>query len=578
MGDVEKLGTLKNAFLAPLGPLAKITSVGSLYPATIDLPGTNLGHSPAQVSTGISLHDHHNIEIKTVSEISLAPSLVETDIFLFVPKNFELAGMGKEELIKDFRSRIRLAIPVTGDQGAAALELAMKNLRAHLTRLERAEKLGEPGLDFNHELCEEVLEAAKDLSAVIGETLKHKSAEHSRQFMLSHTLMTLTQAAVAGLEQLRENTRTAAEKMELIRTTIDSKLQASGAILTFLDEYTSQLYVNYLSTIRSELARTPTPKACENELAYSQARARTESFLDELQAKEAKYRAKFGLRCGDEESELDRERRLVRLSHLKKFFQSKTFIDVTREKAAKKVSESTATVGTAVAAFVAATIERFSRTEVGDAAFSGLALLCFGVILYVLRDRMKDWAKQRFTEKALQFLPDFEQKLIAKQKKIGRVREWFRVLKAKDVPLDVLAIRRSGSTSEMEKRLPEDVFHCRKIQEVNASTLVEDGQPAPSRALLENTRVNFDRYLKFMDDPFKELADLDPSGRFLLSKSHRVYHFYICVRTTSGPVDPSLKGKIGVSQVPRSQRHTNTQLYRVVIDKNGVVRLENVAI
>src|SRR5690606_33128615 len=114
---------------------------------------------------------------------------------------------------------------------------------------------------------------------------------------------------------------------------------------------------------------------------------------------------------------------------LKKFFQSTTFVDITRQQSAKKISESTATIGTAVAAIIAASVEQFGRGHASaDVAWQGLSLLSLGVIVYVLRDRMKDWAKRKFHQKALKFLPDFEQRLIAKDRKIGRVKEWFQIL------------------------------------------------------------------------------------------------------------------------------------------------------
>jgi hypothetical protein len=560
-GDVGTFTALKNTFLSPL---AKGRSSG----VQTELPSAN-------ASSVVTLHDNHNIEIKTVSELCAASSVVETDFFLFVPKNFELSGLGKDELIKDFRSRVRLALPVTGELGAMALDTAIFNLRTKLIELENAERSGEPVQDLNHVLCEQVLEAAKDLSAVLAEALKHRSYDHTRQFLISHTLLTIPQAAITGLTELFSNVSTTAELMDRTRAPMNSDLQAPGAILAFLDEYTSQLYIQYLGQVRAELGKYAAPKNAENRLDYAKARQDLEDLLDSLQEKEARHRTKFGGRAPEEETDLEREHRLVRLSHLKKFFQSKMFVDITRQQSAKKISESTATIGTAMAGVLAATIERFGRPAAVDVAWQGFFFLSFGVIIYVLRDRMKDWAKQLFQKKALQFLPDFEQHLIAKDKRIGKVKEWFALQKSSELPLDVLALRRAASTTEMEKRLPEDVFHCRKIQEVDAASLHVSDKFGQTRALYENTRVNFERYLKHMDDAFKDLTDLDPSGRFQMSRSHRVYHFYLCVKTTSGPKEPGINGKLRTVPLPRSARLEKNLIYRIVLDKNGVVRIEN---
>jgi hypothetical protein len=179
-------------------------------------------------------------------------------------------------------------------------------------------------------------------------------------------------------------------------------------------------------------------------------------------------------------------------------------------------------------------------------------------------------------------LPDFEQQLMANDRKIGRVKEWFRLRSAAELPEPIKELRKFASSHEMEKRLPEDVVHCRKIQELGASVRVDasnnrmkKGDVTSTRSLHENTRINIERYLKHMDDPFKELTDLDVDGRFCQSLSHRVYHFYLCVKTVSRPAESRLARhlqSIGASAPPKREQ---TLLYRVVLDKNGIVRLED---
>jgi hypothetical protein len=574
MAEFEALTVIRNVLRAP-----KNLRKPGMRPNDLDEDLNSVSANSAA-----SRHDHHNIEVKTVSEIGNSPSVVETDLYLFIPRNFEIASFGKAELTKDFRSRIRLALPVSGEQGANAFGVALKHLQLCLRALEQADPQGREAIDLGHPLCEDVLEATKDLCSVIAETLKHGTADHCRQFFMSHTLMTTLPASLSGLETLGRKVGAMHELMVQTRKVTSTSLQAPAAFFHFFDEYISQIYVQYLSIVRRELAKIGPPREEINTSEYAEARAQLELLLDSFQEQEARHRLKYGLgRLPENETELDRERRLLRLSHLKKFFQSKSFIDVSRKQSAKKIGESTAAAGTAIAALIAAVIERFSHSGTGgDLAFSGVSLLGFGVIIYVLRDRMKDWAKARFQEKALKFLPDYEQQLIAGDDKIGCVKEWFRLLPSKELPVDVHALRKAASASEMERRLPEDVFYCRKIQEVNASNLTAHDRTPVSRALLENTRINFERYLKHMDDPFKDLTDLDPSGRFLLSRSHRVYHFYLCVRTRTRPMESAWAKRLGVlsrktRQAPKKPKE-QVLLYRVVLDKNGVVRLEDQAL
>jgi hypothetical protein len=560
MADFIGVKILKSVF----APIAKAAKVPTLTQAP-SLP-------PANATSVVTRHDHHNIEIKTVSELGTAPSTVETDLFLFIPRNFELTTVGKSELSKDFRSRMRLSTAVDGEQGIAAFESTLYSLKASLDRLETALVNGAPVFDLSHPLCEELLEATRDLCGVVAGTLKHASAEHVRLFFLSHTLLTTEEACVNGVSSLSHNVQSVHDRICLVRNTAQSKLAMPAAVFAISDEYISQLYVQYLAMIRAELERLQKP-ASLSAPAYENARRKLEKLLDVFQTEEAKYRSRFASASGADETDLERERRLVRLSHLKKFFQSKSFVDITREHAAQKFSESTATAGTALAGIIYMILLQFSQSRV---AMSGFFFFFVGVVTYVLRDRMKDWAKAHFQSTASKFLPDFEQQLVAHDKKIGSIKEWLWIRPAKDVPEEIVRLRREASSHEMEKRLSEDVIHLHKVQDVDTASMQLPGSKSSlSRSLHENTRVNFERYLKHMDDPFKELTDLDENGRFLQALSHRVYHFYLIVRTVSIAKEKRLEKLAPHSVHPRREQ---TLVYRIVLDKNGVVRLEDLGI
>jgi hypothetical protein len=544
---------------------------------------------PAQASSIVSLHDHDNIEIKTITELSAAPSSVETDIYLFVPKNFELPAFGKHSLVNDFRSRIRIALPVVGESGIRAVEDSIERMRTCLDELKvtvssvsSVGSVGSVGFnggqsdDFNQALIEPALEAAKDLATVVADTLKHRANEHSREFLLSHSLMTLARAATSGLEKLELNIRETSEIVHGVRNGLSNSPPAATSILALLDEYLSHLYVQYMGTMRLHLEQWPAPKGVESDFSYNRARAKLEKTLESLQEDEALRRMTGGGRTADEHSDLDRENRLVRLGHLKKFFQSKTFLNISRQQSAKKVSESTATIATAFAGITAALLEVYGRGYAHGYAWQGLSVICLGVIVYVLRDRMKDRAKAVFQEKALQFLPDFQQILMANNRRIGRVKEWFAIKNPQNLNAEIMKMRHAAAATEMERKLPEDVFHVRKVQEVDPAALSRIGELPLSRALYENTRVNFARYLKHMDNPFKDFGDIDSNGRLTFARSHRVYYFYLLVKTTTGPLEVGAKQLLRRrDQTPKDKRQGRSLLYRIVIDKNGVVRLED---
>ena len=78
-------------------------------------------------------------------------------------------------------------------------------------------------------------------------------------------------------------------------------------------------------------------------------------------------------------------------------------------------------------------------------------------------------------------------------------------------------------------------------------------------AVLEVLRVNLRRYLKFMDDPIKEISFLDEEGNVCFHKTKKVYHVYV-----------------GINWEPKCG-HPIFQNYKIVLNKKGIQRVELLA-
>lgn len=560
-------------------------------------------NSPAVNSpsfTHVSRHDHHNIEIKSVVELNPRSQKVTTELYLFVPKSFEIGLAGKSELVKDLRTRLRLAIPSNEGFDDEDFAKALRDLSDANARLEaEAMVLHSLGQEIPSNLREGVLEAAKDVAAIVAERLKRLAIEHGRQFFVSQSLLVTASSRAAGFDSFVKNLQAVRRKIELIREAMKAKSQDGQTLNSLLDEYVSQLYVQYLGAIGSEFAQFESqmekqPKVgddstgqeskngstLDSSASFNLAYARSRQMLKALKEDEAVYRKTRGLSF-ESETEIERERHLNRLSQLKKFFQSKTFIDVVKTQSAKRVTESSALIGTAAAGVTAALLEQWGRKNVATLASQGLLVVCLGVILYVLRDRMKDWARAKLQEKALGLIPDFETELVANQRQFGVSREWFQLLASKTCDAAILDARHAEFHIERSLRLPEDVMYARRVFHLEPCGF-GNGQP---RALHENVRLNLDRHLKFMDDPFKELTDLEDDGNFILSRSHRVYHFHVVTRTTivEGKDAESSAFKTWITAIKMILRMKPTPptpvscvvtAHRVVLDKSGINRVE----
>jgi hypothetical protein len=238
---------------------------------------------------------------------------------------------------------------------------------------------------------------------------------------------------------------------------------------------------------------------------------------------------------------------MVRMHHLKKFFQSKTFIEVTHQAARARISESSAALGAFCAGMCGMVAEQFGQNTPLVSSSSSFWFIAIPALIYVLRDRIKDWAKAGFQRRASAFFPDLEKALMADGKRIGTSREWFRVMDFSDLPAEVQQARRCVDDPVGHPFVPEEAIHWKQEQKLEA---VEDSK----WSLTETIRLNLDRYLKLLDDPLKEITLLDDSGALVQCLSRRVYHFHLmlCFDRQS----PSI--------------------YRVIVDKQGIDRVEYV--
>lgn len=75
----------------------------------------------------------------------------------------------------------------------------------------------------------------------------------------------------------------------------------------------------------------------------------------------------------------------------------------------------------------------------------------------------------------------------------------------------------------------------------------------------ETLRINIQRYLKFLDDPMKDITVLDQRGRFTRKTSSKMYYFYAVVKYAT--------------QSNGNDTEKQMHLYRIVLNKNGIQKV-----
>jgi hypothetical protein len=515
-------------------------------------------NSVSGISVSAERHDHHNLEVKLTTEIGEAYPHIETDIFIYIPRSFEIKSQPLSLLMSDMRSRMRLALNTGSNKNwteiQTSLESLIKDLRSLETRFPKIAGLPEaPAV-----LADHVQDSIRETASLLSDTLKTTSHRFGREFSLSQSISTSIELKRKGFEQFQFNIKAADECIQLFRGILLRSKKMTHDLAQVADEYISQIFLQFLHTVSEDfdkvVGREGEPTSLESVEIEETRRS-----LGFIRDRESKYRRDSLHIAHELETEVERERRFVRLSHLKKYFQSKNFVEVLKQVPMKKYQESTAFAATLTAGTLAAFVEQ-ARGSFANAALSSIAIVGFGISVYVFRDRLKDWFRDKLTEKFKRMLPDVEQALVANGQTLGRIQEWHQFCDTSDVPENVKNARHSLIISPFEDKLPEDVLHCRKVQDL-ADSFQESTRAADSlRVLHENIRINIERHLKLMDDPTKELTELDGAGKFKQCLTHRVYHFHLIVRSIAKAGEIIAKETI--------------QAYRVVLDKNGLVRIE----
>ncbi|MDZ4082607.1 MAG: hypothetical protein U1E10_06710, partial [Bdellovibrionales bacterium] len=338
-------------------------SVSFVLPANLRPRKSRVSDAPvAKTIMQISRHDHHNLEIKSVIEFARIPQKITTEVFLYFPKSFEIGLVGKPELAKDFRTRLRLSMPTQLGYEDENFNIALAELKRANSRYELETIANKAmGQEIPSDLRDGILEASKDLAAIVAERLKRFSGEHGRLFFVSQSLLSNSASRSIGFDQFDKNLQGVRRKIEALRESMRVRTEEGRQLNSLLDEYASQLYVQYLGAVAKEFNQYESAHVTERtepsgpavfndstsgstidgDAGCESARRRARQTLQALQEDEAMYRKN---RCWsfDTETDLEREQHLIRLSQLKKFFQSKTFVDVAKTQAAQRVNESTA--------------------------------------------------------------------------------------------------------------------------------------------------------------------------------------------------------------------------------------------
>ena len=343
------------------------------------------------LSVQLTRHDHHNLELKTGFDLGGELTQGQLELYLYFPSNVHVRGATQAELVSDFHSRARLSFPRNAPNDPALLLQEVDSLDRLLDQLADSNpKVSEQV----PELVERVFVEARRVGAIFGETIRSLGASHQRRIFLTHSRAAVNCDPSAELIEVANSITDVAGLTDRVRRVCVRDTGAPLPVLELLGNYASHLLVAYLAGVHAELVKMRAGGTKLDRSKYEAGWEALGSMLSSLQSQEAALACKNFPHLEDE---VERELHLVRLSHMKKFFQSDMFVDVARRQSLQRFSEPAAVGATLFAAIWAALFQEAVNPQWVHVGFRGVFVICMGVVFYAFRDRLKEILKRTLT-------------------------------------------------------------------------------------------------------------------------------------------------------------------------------------
>lgn len=283
----------------------------------------------------------------------------------------------------------------------------------------------------------------------------------------------------------------------------------------------------------------------------------------EILAKEKKYRQEY-YQEPDELEEDDpgvKERVLYHKGLLNKYVLDVLLLNLERTSWVEIYGNFVAGLAAGIAMLVYVLLIFLNVPNLG---FNSLPFLLFTVVIYVLKDRIKDSLKALFHKHAVRWFSDYTTQIRSPngEKILGKLKEIFSFVSEDAVPEDILHVRQTLFNTDVRLfKRRETVFYYKKEMELKS----EEDLIRSRRHKLHNVFLfNIHPILEKASNPFESYLSLDPDTMEIRQEVlPKVYHLNIVIKNTYN--EPDFKKKVSLKK------------FRLIIDKTGIKRVETVA-
>ncbi|MDE1463112.1 hypothetical protein [Spartinivicinus poritis] len=473
----------------------------------------------------VSKHDTHNLEIKSLLIPKTKKEVSDVAFYFIAPRTLGISNLNKEEAYSYISSRVRLAL------SSKSLKSQISDQNSFLNTAIQNQKYD--------------LKVIRKLGAYWWDIIKKKTKTHTK------TINRLTQETNPEIRsknilQLTNDIKQITEVNKKIWGTCLSlpSSEHRSNFATFLN------YVNvrYIYSIKTYINKS--------NLHIDTDIARIDSLLKNLAYEESSYSKQAQLNT-DLANEKEAEDYLVKISKLKKYFQSEMFVDTKNNKIAiKKLKEPIAVFSAILAAICGFTVERVAASNWEAVSRGGLYLMALAIIGYAIRDRLKDRIKLVISNCLSNYFPDRNIALDIQNNKIGFIKEWFHLTDSSTLPTSVHQLRYNELGSKIDKYQPEDIIHFRYLYTINLQNEVQN----TGYELQNIIRINMGRYLENLDEAYKEIPSFTKNNEVVALSTRRLYNIYL------------------IAEIKKCEKTKSNVAFKIAIDKEGVRNVEKLSI
>ncbi|NLV83078.1 MAG: hypothetical protein GXY60_00730 [Spirochaetales bacterium] len=241
---------------------------------------------------------------------------------------------------------------------------------------------------------------------------------------------------------------------------------------------------------------------------------------------------------------------------LKKWAQSVLYLTPLQSKAPERVSGILAGTAAAIAMTFATLAAIFAERFFLKNSMQWALLV---IIAYVFKDRIKEGLRKFFNKVVPRLLADQIATFVSPRTgcTLSKAKVIIELTKANKVPQRIRDVRKAKSNPFLDLLPVEDVVHYTRFVQIYKNERSKTMGPWIN-AMTVITRIRIDDYLKEMDDPSDVMYVSSDEGDFEQQNSERVYHLHLVIHEFSA--------RDNIDQI---------QHYRVVLNKGGIIRIEN---